>query len=253
MLTLIYSHTQTRTAPEQNSIINGLIAQVELLWESEPATLNKIKPLLYIFIIPNHVLNCKCVSETHRCPSLLPSLSFPLFLAVSLQQPSPSPYPLPRQLHVSMHVCTHTCGYTFYCCGMCVQPPLRSLIKGKGCVCLWGRGVVWMRKCFWAAAELLCLFAIRSDRQHSHIHHCHLPLDFPLSPSLSSSLPIPCFYLSSSSHPSSSSVFFPAPVKSHILSRVGYLNYLFDTEDITLCFTNSLSLSFSPAPPTPSL
>ncbi len=37
-------HTQTRTAPEQNSIINGLIARVELLWESEPATLNKIKP-----------------------------------------------------------------------------------------------------------------------------------------------------------------------------------------------------------------
>lgn len=41
-----------------------------------------------------------------------------------------------------------------------------------------------------------CLFAIRSDRQHSHIHHCHLPLDFPLSsflffhhPSLLSLLP----------------------------------------------------------------
>lgn len=75
MLTLAY----TNAAPEQNSIINGLIARVELLWESEPATLNKIKPLLYIFIIPNRVLNCKCVSETHRCPSFLPSLSFPLF------------------------------------------------------------------------------------------------------------------------------------------------------------------------------
>lgn len=34
-----------------------------------------------------------------------------------------------------------------------------------------------MRKCFWAVAELLCLFAIRSDRQLSHIHHCHLPPD----------------------------------------------------------------------------
>ena len=97
MLTLIYSHTQTRTAPEQNSIINGLIARVELLWESEPATLNKIKPLLYIFIIPNRVLNCKCVSETHRCPSLSFPLLPPFFLAVSVQQPSPPPCPRPYQ------------------------------------------------------------------------------------------------------------------------------------------------------------
>lgn len=133
MLTLIYLHTQTRTAPEQNSIINGLIARVELLWESEPATLNKIKPLLYIFIIPNRVLNCKCVSETHRCPSLLPSLSFPPFpcclttatLSFSLSPSSPV---------TCIHAHAHT--RTFYCCGVCVQPPLSSLIKGKGCVCL---------------------------------------------------------------------------------------------------------------------
>lgn len=78
----VRSHTQTRVAPEQNSIINGLIARVERLWESEPATLNKIKPLLYIFIIPSRVLNCKCVSEIHRRPSFLPPLfflSFPCF------------------------------------------------------------------------------------------------------------------------------------------------------------------------------
>lgn len=43
-----------------------------------------------------------------------------------------------------------------------------------------------MRKCFWAVAELLCLFAIRSDRQDSHIHHCHLPPD-----SVALSLPPP--------------------------------------------------------------
>lgn len=101
-----------------------------------------------------------------------------------------------------------------------------------------------MRKCFWAAAELLCLFAIRSDR-HSHIHHCHIPLD-----SLSSSLPIPLFFLSSPPPPPPASVFFPAPVKQHILSGVGYLNYLLrNTEDIVLCFINLLSLSLSNAPP----
>lgn len=112
MLTLIYSHTQTRTAPEQNSIINGLIARVELLWESEPATLNKIKPLLYIFIIPNRVLNCKCVSETHRCPSLLPSLSFPRFpcclTTATLSSVSPSSRVTCIYAHARAHTQTHT-------------------------------------------------------------------------------------------------------------------------------------------------
>lgn len=236
MLTLIYSHTQTRTAPEQNSIINGLIARVELLWESEPATLNKIKPLLYIFIIPNHVLNCKCVSETHRCPSLLPSLSFPLFLTVSLQQPSPPPCPLPHQLHISVHVHTHIHmhAFKFYCCGVCVQPPLSSLIKGKGCVCLWESTVVCMRKCFWAVVELLRLFAIRSDRQHSHIHHCHLPLDFSpsffLSPLFHHSPPLLCF----SQHQWNST--FCQELDISIISLVILKTFLFVLQTLCLYF-----------------
>lgn len=115
-LTLVQWHAQTRTAPEQNSIINGLIARVELLWESEPATLNKIKPLLYIFIIPNRVLNCKCVSETHRCPSLLPLPSSPsppprffFFFSCCLTTANPLLIlvPLPHRLHVSMLMHTH--------------------------------------------------------------------------------------------------------------------------------------------------
>lgn len=120
MLTLIYSHTQTRTAPEQNSIINGLIARVELLWESEPATLNKIKPLLYIFIIPNRVLNCKCVSETHRYPSLLPSLSFPPFSLLShYSNPLLLLVPfLASYMYLSM--CAHTHTHAHFTAVACV-------------------------------------------------------------------------------------------------------------------------------------
>lgn len=117
-LALAYTNTH---APEQNSIINGLIARVELLWESEPATLNKIKPLLYIFIIPNRVLNCKCISEIHRCPSLLSSLSFPPFpcclttAALSTFHTPPPPCPLPHQLHVCLHARAHAHTCIFYC------------------------------------------------------------------------------------------------------------------------------------------
>lgn len=135
-----YSLTQTRTAPEQNSIINGLIARVELLWESEPATLNKIKPLLYIFIIPNCVLNCKCISETHHCPSFLPSLSYPHFFPLfSLLSHYSNPLLLLIPFLTSyMYLCSHTntLTSTFSCCGMYILPPLSSLIKGKGCMCL---------------------------------------------------------------------------------------------------------------------
>lgn len=153
LLTLIYTHTQTRAAPEQNSIINGLIARVELLWESEPATLNKIKPLLYIFIIPNRVLNCKCVSETQHCPSFLPSLSFPLFFPpFSLLSHYGNPLLLLVPFLTSyMYLCScaHTHARTFLCCGMYVWPPLSSLIKGKGCVCLWEREEL----CAWGSAS----------------------------------------------------------------------------------------------------
>lgn len=100
-----------------------------------------------------------------------------------------------------------------------------------------------MRKCFWAAAELLSLFAIRSDRQHSHIHHCHLPLDSLFSPHPS----FLSILLSSSSLCFS---FFPSSSEIAHFVRVRYLNYLpCYTEDIPLCFINSLSLSLSPAPP----
>lgn len=84
----------------------------------------------------------------------------------------------------------HTLTYTYahftavacVCMCMCVHSPLRSLIKAEGCrcVCVCKREGS-MRKCSWAVAQLLRLFAIRSDRQQSHIHHCHLPLDFHLS------------------------------------------------------------------------
>lgn len=139
-----YANTQTRTAPEQNSIINGLIAHVQLLWESEPATLNKIKPLLYIFIIPGHVLNCKCISKIHRCPSLLSPPVFPCCLTTATHSTFNTPPPCPFLLHVSLHVCRHTLTYThghftatvFVCVRFCVRPPLSSLIKDRGCVCL---------------------------------------------------------------------------------------------------------------------
>lgn len=135
---LINAHTQTRTAPEQNSIINGLIARVELLWESEPATLNKIKPLLYIFIIPNRVLNCKCVSENPPSPlPSSPSLPFPSLLCPVLRAVSLYGSPLPRCLspYLAGYMCAHarTDTHTFRCCGMYVWSPLGSLIKGKGC------------------------------------------------------------------------------------------------------------------------
>lgn len=115
VLTLIYSRTQTRTTPEQNSIINGLIAQVELLWESEPATLNKIKPLLYIFIIPNRVLNCKCISETHHRPSLLCSLTLPPSLLSHYSNPlhfSHSSSLSPSLPVTCIHGCAHTHTHT---------------------------------------------------------------------------------------------------------------------------------------------
>lgn len=115
VLTLIYSRTQTRTTPEQNSIINGLIAQVELLWESEPATLNKIKPLLYIFIIPNRVLNCKCISETHHRPSLLCSLTLPPSLLSHYSNPlhfSHSSSLSPSLPVACIHGCAHTHTHT---------------------------------------------------------------------------------------------------------------------------------------------
>lgn len=192
MLTLIYSHTQTRTAPEQNSIINGLIARVELLWESEPATLNKIKPLLYIFIIPNRVLNCKCVSETHRCPSL----PFPRLPPFSLLSHYCSPLPLLVPFLTSyMHLrsCTHTQTRThahFYCCGMCALPPLSSLIKGKGCVFARERSCVHEEVLLGrGGAPLLICNQVRQTAQP------HTPLSppsrisLPLSPSLSSISP----------------------------------------------------------------
>lgn len=86
--------------------------------------------------------------------------------------------------------------------GMSVPHHLAVLLKGKAvCVSVWvcvcvcegdGGKVVRARRCFWAVAELLCLFAIRSDIHQSHIHHCHLPPD---SVSL---LPSPLSSLSSS-------------------------------------------------------
>lgn len=141
-------------------------------------------------------------------PSLLPSLSFPFFFSFSLLShhshflflfvPFITSYTYPCS-------CIHTS--TFHCCAMYVCPPLSGLIKGKGRVCLWEKGVVCMRRCFWATVEILCLFAIRSDRQHSHIHHYHLPLD------TLSTFPFPLFYLSSCSPSLPASLFFPAPVK----------------------------------------
>lgn len=265
MLALIYSRTETDAAPEQNSIMNGLIARVELHWESEPATLNKIKPLLYIFIIPHRVLNCKCISEIHRCPSFLkpPTHSSPpsFLLAVSLQQPTLSsfhspPCPCPRQIHVSVHALKYTHAHAYFtavvflcvslyvCLYVCVEAPLSSLIKGKSCLCLWERGDVCMRKCFWATAELLRLFAIRSDRQRSHIHHCHLPLDFPLSLLNSPHPSLLCFL------PPPSAVFFFTTIEiAHFFkSWISQLSLFHNTEYIPFEFINQPCQLFGGCP-----
>lgn len=137
---------------------------MELLWESEPATLNKIKPLLYIFIIPKRVFNCKCISETQCCHSFLaspPCCLSTTTLATPLSHSSPVTH---------NHACAHTLTHTFYC--VYVQTPLSSLIKGKGlCVCescvheevLLGRG---------GASPLIC-------NQVRHTAEPHSPLSPP--------------------------------------------------------------------------
>lgn len=132
--------------------------------------------------------------------SLPPSPSPPSSFAVSVQQPSP-PSLSPRSPATQIHVRARTHRCTFYCCGVCVQPHLRSLIKRKKlCVCVCEREEL----CAWGSASglLQSFFAYLQSGQtdstatYTTVTFLETSLSLSLShhPLSSVSPPPPCVY-----------------------------------------------------------